>query len=129
MLGPSERLNVVLDVFKVICREIAEVHAEMMTFSGAFCLMLDRALVEEGTFVGKCDDEFDCFVEVASGEIVGDVDADAGLTDVTGIEDVGGPAAHDLDLNGGAVAGGDPSVGAGWIQEGGETAGGVLVPG
>ncbi len=60
--------------------------------------MFDRAMGEEGPFVGQRDDQLDCCLEIAAGEIVWDVDADAGLAYVARVKDVEGAAAHDLDF-------------------------------
>ena len=69
VLGPRDRPNVIPEFLAPIRREVAEVHAEMMSVLCALGLMFDRAMGEEGAFVEQRDDELDCCFEIATGEL------------------------------------------------------------
>jgi hypothetical protein len=79
--------------------QIDEVQSEVMAFVPALGLMLDFASREEGSLIGECDHQRDGLLEITTRKVMGNVDADAGLTHVAGVQHVEAVPSHDLDLD------------------------------
>lgn len=79
-----------------------ELHTKMAAFAFAIGPVLDDSSCEKGAFLRECDHEFDFSVEIAAREAMRNVDSDARLTHIAGIQHVESSGTHDLNFSTGA---------------------------